>query len=124
DLLLIVQLGFKPSLPGPQLIEVLIHHRDVRSRDGVVEAEDDVAGPDLIAVSYIKLPHNAACRVLDLLDVRIHHETAGRNDSTRKVCGNGPTANAANQNDHASDPSAQVPADLGWNPGVVYPHAL
>ena len=101
------------ALAGREFVERLRHDGEVRARDGLVEAQEDVPGLDVIAfmrpLSSPTTPPVGCCTFLTL-------------DSTTSVPGAitapditvvpGPAADAANQSQaRATSVSRQVPAD-------------
>jgi hypothetical protein len=56
-------------LPGQEFVEGLVDDAEARAGLRAVEPEDDVALLDLVALLDEQLTHDAAGRVLDLLDV-------------------------------------------------------
>src|SRR3954470_17613622 len=85
-----VLFGLETGLPGRELVHALCDHGEVGACDGLVQAHQDVPGPDRVAIPHPQLADHTAGRVLDLLHVRVHDERAGRNHRTSQFRGGGP----------------------------------
>ena len=66
----------------------------VRPRNRLIEAYDDIAGLDAIALANAQLADHAAGGVLHLLDIRINNDGAGRDQRTREFGRSYPAAHA------------------------------
>jgi hypothetical protein len=68
-------LGVAPC--APRVVETFGDDRQVRACHGLVEAHDDIAALDAIAVANTQLADHAAGGVLHLLDIRINNDLPG-----------------------------------------------
>ena len=107
----VVALGLEPREPRVHLVEALHHDGEVRLGDGLVEAHDDVARLDPVAVADPQLADHAAGRVLDLLHVRVDHHGAGRDDRACKLGGGRKPADAAGEKRDRSEAAEKMAAD-------------
>ena len=94
DLLHSVPLRLEPALARGELVQAFGHHGQIGPRHRLVEADHDVAGPDAVAVAGEDLADDAAGRVLDLLDVAVDHDGAGRDDRAGQFRHRRPAAEA------------------------------
>ena len=78
-----VALGFEANLTAEILVELLRHHLEVGAGQGLVQADQKVAGLNPVAVAHLQLAHDAAGGVLHLLDAGVDHELATGDDRAR-----------------------------------------
>jgi hypothetical protein len=93
-------LGLQPRRARPQAVQRLDDDGQTRLDHGLVEANDNIAGLDNIAVAHPDLADHAAGRVLHLLDVGIDHHRPRRDQRARDLCRRGPAAEPAGQHQH------------------------
>jgi len=93
----VVALGLETGLAGGQLVERLGHDAEIRLRLRAVEPDDHVALLHPVALLDQQLAHDAAGRVLDLLDVGIDHQLAGRDHGAGQLGRGRPSADAEDQ---------------------------
>lgn len=80
--------------------------RRVCKRLRLVETDQDITGIDPVALPHAQLSDNAACGVLNLLDVRIHHDHALGDHGARQLGRCRPTADTERhgaKHDHADN---------------------
>ena len=106
-----VALGLQPRLARFQLIEALGDHGKVGFRHGVIELHQHLAGFDVVAVLDIELAHHATGRVLHLLDVRVDHDGARRDERAGDLRGRRPAADAAGEQQHDHQAGRHVAAN-------------
>jgi hypothetical protein len=107
----VVPLGSEPRQSGIHFIEALHYDGEVRLSDDLVEAHNHVARLYAVAVAHPQLPHDPAGRVLDLLDVRVDHHGARRDDRAGELCRRGKPADATGQERDDGQPAEEVAAD-------------
>src|SRR5215208_6318904 len=120
----VVALGLEPSEAGLELVEALHHDREVRLRNRLVEPDHDVASLDLIAVADPELADDAAGRMLDLLDVRVDDEAAGRDHGSRQLGRRRKPADPAGEKRHDRNAPEQVLADRRFRGRLHLAHAF
>ena len=101
----LVALGGEPRLARIELGQPLGDDGKVGARDGLVEAHQDVAFLDAVAVAHAHLADHAAARVLHLLHVGIDDERAGGDQRAGNLRGRRPAADPADQQDDEADAS-------------------
>ncbi len=106
-----VTLGDEAGAPRGHFVEPLEHDREVRARDGVVEAQHDVSRADALTVAHEQFADDAAGRMLDLLHVGIDHDRCRRDDGAGQLGGRGPAADAADQHDGDDGAAEEMMAD-------------
>src|SRR5262249_38537375 len=79
-----VALGGQSSDPRPGFIELLAHDLKAGLRLSWVEANQQIAGFHVSPIMDRDLRHDAASRMLDGLDVRLHDKIAGYHDRARE----------------------------------------
>src|SRR5581483_296272 len=120
-----VALAFKPRLARVQLVEALGDDGEVGAGHRVVEPDENVALLDAVAVAHAQFTDDAAGRVLDLLDVGVHHDLSWRDDSPRQRHGTGPAADAERKEGDHGQSRRGVAADRPRGVlGVRYAHGL
>ena len=88
---LALELGFLARAARRKLVQPLGDDREIGAGLGVVEPDDDIAGLHLIAVAHVQLGHDAAGRVLHLLDVGVDDELALRDHGAGEFAGRRPS---------------------------------
>src|SRR6185437_6643854 len=106
-----VALGGEPRLARVQLRQTLGHDGKVGARYRFVEPHHNVACFDMIAVTHPHFAHDAAGRMLHLLDVRIDDERTLRDECAGNLSRGRPAADPAAEQDDDGDAEKDVPPD-------------
>ena len=106
-----VALGGKPRLARIELGETLGDDRQIRLRHGFVEANENIAGLDPVAVAHANLADDTAARVLDLLDVGIDDQRALGDQRAGDLGGRGPAAESDAEERYQRATDDDMPAD-------------
>ena len=75
-----ITLALEPGLARDEFVDALHDDRKVGPCDGVIEAHDDVARLDAVAIAHPQFADDAAGRVLNLLHVRIDDNRTWRDE--------------------------------------------
>jgi hypothetical protein len=104
DLLGLVALASQLCLAGGHLVETLGDDGEVGSRDGLLEAQHDLAAAHVLPVAHQQFAYDAADQVLHLLDVGVDHDRSLSDDRAGQFGGGRPAADADRQ--HQGDDRA------------------
>ena len=85
-----------------EYVQIFANDREIGPTDGLIELDEDLSCPNMIAVMHIKLADNAASRMLNLFDIRIDHHGAWRDNGATDLGGGGPAAKSKKQNSRSN----------------------
>ena len=117
-----VALGQEAGLPGGELDQLRTDDRKLGLRLGVLELDQDLAGPDEIAFPDRDAGDDAPVAMLDRLEVLVDGDGPGRDHGSRQLRGRRPSAGAADEQEaerQAQDDAWPDPEQAACRP----PHA-
>ena len=100
-----VAFGAETRLAGVELGETLGDDRQIGPGHRLVEAHEDVAGFDAVAVARAHFADDAAGRVLHFFHVGIHDQRALRDQRAGNFGGRRPTAQADRKEGNTAQPT-------------------
>jgi hypothetical protein len=95
-----VALGREPRLARVKFNEALVDDRQIGAGYGLIEADENVAGFDMIAIAHEKFTDHTAGRMLHLLHIGIDDDRALRDQRARDL---GCRCPAAQSDDECTD---------------------
>ena len=112
-----VALGLEPCLAAEILVELLRHDLHVGAGHRLVQADQEIALGDPVALLDPQLADDAAGRMLDLLDAGIDHELAAGDDGAGQGRGRRPQADGSAEESDDGEPGHGRPAHRRCVPG-------
>jgi hypothetical protein len=91
--------------------EAFVDDRQIGAGNGLVEADEDIAGFDMIAVAHEKFADDAAGRMLHFLHISIDDNRALRDKRARDLGCRRPAPKSDHQHTDQNGPGENVPTD-------------